>query len=87
MTQLFAVCIAWADVSNATSYNVYRNGVLIGNSEAAFFVDTTAEENQEYTYGVSAVGDGGESAQATITVYTRSGYFQYKPLIKSANFQ
>ena len=38
------------------------------------------------TYTVKAVNGGGESAGASITVYTKSGYFEYKPLIESANF-
>ena len=50
-------------------------------------VDAAVEENCEYTYGVSAVGADAESGLSTITVYTRTGYFLYKPYIESANFQ
>lgn len=82
-----SVLLRWNASTGADSYNIYRNGVLIGTTTAAQYVDTTADENETYTYAVSAVGIGGESARTKITVYTRTGYFQYKPYIQSANFQ
>lgn len=82
-----SVLLRWNASTGADSYNIYRDGVLIGTTTAAQYVDTTAEENETYTYAVSAVGIGGESARTEITVYTRTGYFQYKPYIQSANFQ
>lgn len=81
-----AVTLAWDAVADAASYNIYRDGTLIGSTTATQYADMTVAENETYTYGVSAVGDGGESAQTEITVYTRTGYFQYKPYIETANF-
>ena len=87
LQQTLSVLLTWSVVTGATSYNVYRDGVLLGSTTDTVFVDSTAEENQEYTYAVSAVGSGGESAKTTLTVYTKSGYFLYKPYIESATFQ
>lgn len=81
-----AIMLRWAESANALHYNIYRDGTLIGTADGTQYIDTTAEENRTYTYGISAVGLGGESAATELTVYTRSGYFQYKPLIQTANF-
>ena len=87
LQHLLAVRLAWSAVDGATSYNVYRDDVLLASTTETTFIDLTAAENTEYTYAVSAVGSGGESAKTTLTVYTKSGYFLYKPYIESATFQ
>ena len=83
---VLAVVLQWAASANADRYDVYRDGAKLGSTEGTQYVDTTPEANQTYVYTVKAVNGGGESAGASITVYTRSGYFEYKPLIESANF-
>ena len=87
LQHLLAVRLAWSAVDGATKYNVYRDDVLLTSTTETTFIDLTASENTEYTYAVSAVGSGGESAKTTLTVYTKSGYFLYKPYIESATFQ
>ena len=74
-------------MDGATSYNVYRDDVLLTSTTDTTFIDLTAVENTEYIYAVSAVGSVGESAKTTLTVYTKSGYFLFKPYIESATFQ
>lgn len=86
LQHLLAVRLAWSAVKGATSYNVYRDGTLLTSTTETTFIDLTAAENTEYTYAVSAIGSGGESAKTTLTVYTKAGYFLYKPYIESANF-
>lgn len=60
---------AWAGVSEATQYNFYINGRYVGSSTYAaynadkFFKDA---EDGNYTIGVTAVNDGGESKITTI---------------------
>lgn len=81
-----AIALRWTAVDGADYYNVYRDGTKIGSTAAAQYIDLTAEENQTYTYSVTAENSGGESAAASLTVYTKSGYFQCKPVIDSANF-
>ena len=83
---VLAVALQWAASENADRYDVYRDGAKLGSTEITQYVDTTPEANQTYVYTVKAVNGGGESAGTSITVYTRSGYFEYKPLIESANF-
>ena len=83
---VLAVVLQWAASANADRYDVYRDGAKLGSTETTQYVDTTPEANQTYVYTVKAVNGGGESAGTSITVYTRSGYFEYKPLIESANF-
>lgn len=83
---VLAVVLQWAASANADRYDVYRDGAKLGSTEGTQYVDTTPEANQTYVYTVKAVNGGGESAGTSITVYTKSGYFEYKPLIESANF-
>lgn len=83
---VLAVVLQWAASANADRYDVYRDGAKLGSTEGTQYVDTTPEANQTYVYMVKAVNGGGESAGTSIAVYTKSGYFEYKPLIESANF-
>lgn len=83
---VLAVVLQWAASANADRYDVYRDGAKLGITETTQYVDATPEANQTYVYTVKAVNGGGESAGVSITVYTKSGYFEYKPLIESANF-
>ena len=87
LQQTMSVRLIWAEVSGAEQYNVYRDDTLLGTTTGLFYVDDTAAENTEYTYAVSAVNSAGESPKTTISVYTKTGYFLYKPLIQSATFQ
>lgn len=84
---LLAVRLAWSAVNGATKYNVYRDDVLLASTTETTYIDMTAAENTEYVYAVSAVNSAGESPKTTITVYTKSGYFLYKPYVESATFQ
>lgn len=83
---VLAVVLQWAASANVDRYDVYRDGAKLGSTETTQYVDATPEVNQTYVYTVKAVNGGGESAGTSITVYTKSGYFEYKPLIESANF-
>lgn len=83
---VLAVVLQWTASANADRYDVYRDGAKLGSTETTQYVDTTPEANETYVYTVKAVNGGGESAGTSITVYTKSGYFEYKPLIESANF-
>jgi Tol biopolymer transport system component len=64
--------LSWTAVSSATSYNVYRNGAVIGTSTNTSYVDTSAAQNT-YSYYVTAVNTYGESSPSNtvnITVDT-----------------
>lgn len=82
-----AIALRWTAADRADLYNIYRDGTKLGSTPTTQYIDLTAEENQTYTYSVTAENEDGESAAASLTVYTKTGYFQYKPVIESANFQ
>ena len=54
------VNLSWDEVSDATSYNVYRDGSLIASPTNNAFTDTALADGT-YLYEVSAVDDAGES--------------------------
>jgi len=54
------VLLSWDDVDGATSYRVRRDGSIIAKVGTSEFNDTGLEPETEYTYQVSAVGEGGE---------------------------
>ena len=54
------VNLNWNEVSDATSYNVYRDSSLIASPTTNAFTDTTLADGT-YLYEVSAVDDAGES--------------------------
>jgi streptogramin lyase len=60
--------LSWDAVAGATSYNIYRDGTLIGSSDIPAFTDTTATAGP-YDYYVTAVNAYGESGPSnTVTV-------------------
>lgn len=84
---VLAVVLSWTAAERAESYKLYRDGTLLGTTTATQWVDTTVEPNETYVYSIKAVNAAGESAAAEVTVYTKAGYFEYKPVITDANFQ
>ena len=54
------VNLSWDEVSDATSYNVYRDSSLIASPTTNAFTDTALADGT-YLYEVSAVDDAGES--------------------------
>ena len=62
------VNLSWDEVSDATSYNVYRDSSLLESTTTTTFTDTALADGT-YLYEVSAVDDAGEStSKASITV-------------------
>ena len=53
-----------------TSYRIYRNGTLLATSVTPTYVDTTAVNDTSYSYTVTALGAGGESAQSDAAAAT-----------------
>ena len=57
--------LTWGNVSNAASYNLYRNGSLYRQGLAGTtFNDSALTTSTTYTYSVTAVNAGGEGAQS-----------------------
>lgn len=83
---VLAVVLAWEAVDGSTGYRLYRDGTLIASTNGLQYVDMAVSPNETYVYSVAAVGTAGEEPAATLTVYTKSGYFEYKPLVQDATF-
>ncbi|MGX7174022.1 lytic polysaccharide monooxygenase [Enterococcus ratti] len=75
-----SVTLMWNGQSNTISYNIYRNGLLIGNSVNAEFVDTNLKEKTTYLYEIEAVGQGDLTSKKTaISVTTVAQSSEEKP--------
>jgi fibronectin type 3 domain-containing protein len=62
--------LRWKPAYQASSYDVMRNGVRIGEVNETVFVDENLEEGETYCYQITAHGDGFETAsnEACVTV-------------------
>ena len=56
-----SVTLNWSPVANAIRYNVYRNGVYVGNTSSTTYYDGGLESDTEYRYQVSGITASGES--------------------------
>lgn len=86
LQQVLTVGLTWGAVDGATGYRIYRDGKLVGDTETPEFFDYGVDPNSTFVYMVTAYNDGGESPGTSVTVYTKTGYFIYKPYIETANF-
>jgi len=66
------VSLTWTPVSGASTYNVYRGGVLVGSPSASSYVDTGLTNGTPYSYYVTAMKSGIESAASTTINVTPS---------------
>lgn len=64
------VNVSWTAVSNATSYNVLRGGVLISSPVSPSVSDTTVSANTTYLYTVQGVNSNGMGASAPVSATT-----------------
>lgn len=64
------VSLCWKSAYHATSYDIMRNGVKIGESTRASYIDEELALGETYCYTVVAIGDGFEAStnEACITM-------------------
>jgi hypothetical protein len=64
------VDLTWSAVSGATSYDIYKNGTLLGTSTTTSYSDSAVSGGATITYGISAVVNGSQTqvTSSTITV-------------------
>lgn len=65
--------VSWAANPSATSYLIYRNGVLVGTTATTQFLDTMVAPSSEYTYTIAAANQYGSGSQSAGTVVTTTG--------------
>ncbi|MFF6776383.1 chitinase [Streptomyces sp. NPDC012637] len=69
-----AVTLTWPAVPGATSYRLYRDGVLIATVTGTSYTATGLAPGTSYGFQVSAANSAGESAKsASVSVTTTSG--------------
>jgi hypothetical protein len=56
------ITLTWGASSNASTYNVYRNGTAIAHPTSNSYVDTAVVRGTSYTYQVSATNANGTSS-------------------------
>ncbi|MBQ5938663.1 PHB depolymerase family esterase [Massilia sp. AB1] len=72
-----SIALSWNAASGATGYNVYRNGAKLNASAltSTGYTDTGLAASTSYSYQVSALGNGVESALSpAVTGTTTSGF-------------
>jgi len=62
--------LTWTAVSGASSYNIYRNSAKIGTSATPSYNDTSLTNGATYTYYVTAIKSGVESAASSTVSLT-----------------
>lgn len=76
--------LAWSAQIDATSFNIYRDGVKIGETSSASFTDEKLAPNTNYTYQVQAKNDQGESSKSEkLEVQTKTEQEIEKPTAPS----
>ncbi|MGN6607650.1 MAG: fibronectin type III domain-containing protein [Jatrophihabitans sp.] len=63
-----AAVLRWDDVRGASSYRVYRDGLLVAHTLATYYRDTDLVNGREYRYVVRAMRSGAESAESAPVV-------------------
>jgi chitodextrinase len=68
-----SVSLSWSAVQYATGYRLYRGGVLVASPTGTTATDSGLAASTSYSYTVSAVSAGGESAQSGVLNATTAG--------------
>ena len=69
--------VSWTPNPSATSYQVFRSGVLVGTTGNTEFLDTGLSPSTEYSYAVVAVNGYGNSAASDPSVLTTSAFDEF----------
>ncbi|UIF88811.1 PHB depolymerase family esterase [Cupriavidus sp. UYPR2.512] len=75
-TTATSVSLSWNAVTNANSYNIYRNGTNVGSSTSTGYTDSGLIAGTTYSYTVTAVdATAGESQQSpAVSATTKSSF-------------
>lgn len=74
-----SISLAWSASSGASSYEIYRNGSLVGTSNTTSYTNTGLTAGTSYTYTIIAVNSSGSksSASSPLTVSTSGNATTY----------
>ncbi|MGW7260090.1 chitinase [Streptomyces sp. NPDC054834] len=65
-----SVSLSWSAVSNATGYNVYRNGTKVASASGTSATVTGLTASTSYSFQVTATNSAGESAKSAAVTAT-----------------
>ncbi|MGW5196891.1 chitinase [Streptomyces spiralis] len=68
-----SVSLSWSTVSNATGYNVYRNGTKVASVTGTSATVTGLTASTSYSFQVTATNAAGESAKSATVTATTAG--------------
>ncbi|MEU0601095.1 glycoside hydrolase family 18 protein [Streptomyces sp. NPDC006393] len=68
-----SVSLSWSTVSNATGYNVYRNGTKVSSVTGTSATVTGLTASTSYSFQVTATNAAGESAKSATVTATTAG--------------
>lgn len=80
IAQAFAIPLAWQSAAGATSYRIYRNGVLIAEVSGAAFLDTGVTAGGTFVYVIKAVSGSTETTTATFQAGTAPSLEVFTPV-------
>lgn len=90
-TQLTLNWSASSDDFAVSGYQVKRNGIIIGSSATASFVDYTVSANTQYSYTVAAVDTSqnisGDSTSLSVTTTSATGPVYDRPVLDSTSYK
>jgi GH25 family lysozyme M1 (1,4-beta-N-acetylmuramidase) len=70
--QADSVQLSWNPSTNASSYQLKRNGNVVYQGTATTYTDTGLSENTTYSYTLTAVNDQGQSSPVSLSVNTQT---------------
>ncbi|MFM8808363.1 MAG: hypothetical protein ACKOJB_05570 [Chthoniobacterales bacterium] len=69
--------VFWTPNPSASSYRVFRNGVLLATTSAPEFLDTSTQPAAEYSYAITAVNVHGESPASSTSSVTTPAFDEF----------
>jgi len=69
--------VSWTPNPSASSYRVFRNGVLLATTSASEFLDTSTQPAAEYSYAITAVNVHGESPVSSTSSVTTPAFDEF----------
>ncbi len=71
-----SISLSWNPVTNASGYNIYRNGTQVGSSTSTSYTDSGLIAGTSYSYAVTEIDPAsGESARSTAIAATTQSSF------------